>query len=78
MIEFDVSNNQLEGSVEGLEFAAGPLNLVKVTGNSLLTGEVPERWCDGSISSVFFDCTELLCGCACACSAANETAVSEP
>ncbi|CAB9521517.1 LRR receptor-like serine threonine-protein kinase [Seminavis robusta] len=65
-----VHNNSLTGTVPLLEPSISSLNLED---NVLLSGIIPEYLC--MAPDIGFDCTELLCGCECACNspAHNQT-----
>lgn len=62
----DLENNNLTGSVPVELRSNGVLDHLLLRGNQL-TGEMPQELC--SINRTWFDCSDLLCGCECACSA---------
>ena len=79
MTEFLASGNQLTGSIPfeleelvlGYNNVPGMLNVFNVSDNHL-SGLIPEAFCellDGNASALAFDCSGVLCGCDCSCSA---------
>lgn len=62
---FNASNNLLTGSIPVQLANAKKLSDLKVVGNSLMTGAVPDELC--SLPSFGFPCSDTMCGCSCAC-----------
>lgn len=81
-----LNQNNIQGSLPK-EFQWLPkLELLNISGNSLLSGTIPENLCTAVLSydsfgwenttellAAGFDCSSLLCGCECSCSPVNGT-----
>lgn len=72
MGRLDLPNNNFHGTlpVEVANLTLGKLGLLDLTGNPLLSGTIPNAFCESSHyehGQATFDCTEQLCGCECSC-----------